>query len=240
MGDLKTNLETVRSNIARSAEKVGRDPAEVKLVCVTKTVGIQEIEQLHDLGEEMFGESRVQDARRKIFQVPSLPAKWHLIGHLQTNKVKHALDLFQYIHSVDNLRLAKEISHRAEMLEISIPILIEVNVSGEASKFGTPLESHSPKSREGNPVLGIFDLIPEVVRLPGLSFRGLMAMAPFVEDAEEVRPVFRRLRELRDEINQLGLTPYPLTELSMGMTNDYKVAIEEGATFVRVGSALFE
>jgi len=239
MASLESNLKMVRETIARSAEKAGRDASEVKLLCVTKTVGIAEIQQLYRLGERRIGESRVQSAGKKIAQIPSLGVEWHLIGHLQTNKVKHSLDLFQMIHSVDSLHLAEAISKRATMLEIVFPILIEVNVSGEASKYGVPLETLQPETEGQEPVWGLVDLTARIARLPGLEMRGLMTMAPFDADAEAVRPVFRKLRQLRDELNQRGLTPQPLVELSMGMTNDYPVAVEEGATYVRIGSALF-
>jgi len=240
MNRIERNLAEVRESIACSAEKTGRDPAEIKLVCVSKTVGLPEIRELHRLGERLIGENRLQDAREKIVQLPGLEVEWHMIGHLQTNKVKLALDLFQFIHSVDSLRLAREISRRAEMLEVSVPILIEVNVSGEESKFGVPLEARAPDPEEKEPALGVFDLVPRVVALPGIDLRGLMTMAPFVDDPETTRPFFRKLRELRDEINDRCFTPRPLQELSMGMTNDFPVAVEEGATFVRVGSALFK
>lgn len=233
------NLQTVRNTIARAAEKSGRDPSLVKLVCVTKTVGIQEIQELFRLGERLMAENRVQEARKKIALIPSLEVEWHLIGHLQTNKVKQALDLFRYFHSVDSLRLAQELSRRASMLGIKVPFLIEVNVSGEDSKYGVSIETPEGEAQKEEPVLGVYDLVAEVVQLPGLDLQGLMTMAPLVDDPETVRPVFRRLRQIRDEINDRRLTPSPLRELSMGMSNDYPVAIEEGATFVRIGSALF-
>lgn len=240
MNRIEGNLAEVRATIARSAEKVGRDPDEVKLVCVTKMVGLAEIEELCRLGERRLGENRIQDARKKIVQVPALDVDWHLIGHLQTNKVKLALELFRMIHSVDTLRLAQEISRRAEMLETRVPVLLEVNVSGEASKYGVPVEGRPASGQEPEPVAGVFDLAPLVAALPGVDLRGLMTMAPYESDPEATRPVFRRLRQLRDEINSRSLVARPLEELSMGMTNDYPVAVEEGATWVRIGSALFQ
>ena len=233
MNPIKENLKRVRENIARAADKAGRNPAEINLVCVTKSVGIPEIRELFQLGQRFIGENRVQDARRKIAEIPSLGIEWHLIGHLQTNKVKLALDLFQYFHAVDSLRLAEEISKRAEALEIRVPLLIEVNVSGEGSKFGCPVEGTAD-------CLGVYDLASQVSRLPGLDLQGLMTMAPFDQHENVVRPVFRRLREIRDEINSRSLTPKPLLELSMGMSGDYPIAVEEGATYVRIGTALFE
>jgi len=239
MSRIERNLAEVRATLVRSAEKAGRDPAEVKLVCVTKTVGLAEIEELHRLGERRIGENRVQDARKKIAQAPTLEVEWHLIGHLQTNKVKLALELFKFIHSVDSLRVAEEISKRAQRLKISVPVLIEVNVSEEASKYGVPLERRAAGPEEQEPLPGLFELAPRIAALPGVQLQGLMTMAPLVDDPESVRPVFRRLRQARDAINEQGLTPTPLKELSMGMTNDYPVAVEEGATYVRIGSALF-
>jgi len=229
------NLERVKSEIARAAQRAGRSEGDVKLVCVTKTVGPKEIEELYRLGERLMGESRIQQARDKIAQLPSLPVQWRLIGHLQTNKVKQALELFQAIDSVDSLKLARELSRRAETLSEPLPILLEVNVSGEESKYGLSLEGDSV---EDAPEL--YASIAEIARLPRLILQGLMTMAPFVDDPEEARPVFRRLRMLRDEINRRAITRAPLIELSMGMTNDFQIAVEEGATCVRIGSALFE
>jgi len=229
------NLERVKSEIARAAQRAGRSEGDVKLVCVTKTVGPKEIEELYRLGERLMGESRIQQARDKIARLPSLPVQWRLIGHLQTNKVKQALELFQAIDSVDSVKLARELSRRAETLSEPVPILLEVNVSGEESKYGLSLEGDSV---EDAPEL--HESIAEIARLPRLILQGLMTMAPFVDDPEEARPVFRRLRMLQDEINRRQITRAPLTELSMGMTNDFQVAVEEGATCVRIGSALFE
>lgn len=226
MHRIERNLKTVNETIAKACERCGRDPQDVKLVGVTKTVGIEEIEILRQLGLRRMGENRVQAAKEKLPQVAALDIEWHMIGHLQTNKVNAALELFQYFHSVDRLKLARAISQRAED-EQPVPILIEVNVSGEQAKHGCSLTD-------------LDELVTQVDALPGVELKGLMTMAPFVEDEKVLRSVFRGLREARDEINERGLTGKPLTELSMGMTNDYVYAVEEGATFVRVGSALFE
>jgi pyridoxal phosphate enzyme (YggS family) len=238
--DLKKNVQRVRDAIGCSAEKAGRDNAEVKLVCVTKYVGTDEVRALYELGEKLMAESRVQEARKKVAELAGLDIEWHMIGHLQTNKVNHALNLFQYVHSVDRLHLAKAMARRATMLAIQLPVLIEVNVAGETSKQGCPLETLPSQGPDDESVLGLFDLVKELNRMPGLGLRGLMTMAPYSDDPEDSRPVFLKLRELRDEINDRGLTASPLTELSMGMTGDFTVAVEEGATFVRVGSGLFE
>jgi hypothetical protein len=237
MPDIEKNLKEVRRRISEAADRSGRQAHEIELVCVTKTVGVPEIEALYQLGQRQFGENRIQHAREKIAQLPSLQAEWHMIGHLQRNKVKQALEMFQVLQSVDSLRLAEQISRRAKMLETRVPVYLEVNVSGEQSKYGVPLETG--RGPDGKERMGLFDLVTKLVVLPELDLRGLMTMAPFVDDPEQVRPVFRRLRELRDEINQRELTVRPLAGLSMGMTNDFEVAIEEGATCVRIGSALF-
>lgn len=235
MNRIADNLDRVKSEIARAARRAGRGEEEVKLVCVTKTVGPKEIEELYRLGQRLMGESRIQQARDKIAQLPSLAVQWRLIGHLQTNKVKQALELFQAIDSVDSLKLARELSRRAESLSEPVPILLEVNVSREESKYGLSMEGDSVENARE-----LYESIAAIARLPRLIVQGLMTMAPFVDDPEEARPVFRRLRMLRDEINRRRITPAPLTELSMGMTNDFQVAVEEGATCVRIGSALFE
>jgi PLP dependent protein len=224
--NIQHNLQQVNDRIRAAAERAGRSPEEVRLVGVTKTVGVEEIRLLHQLGLSRIGESRIQDARDKVEACRDLSLEWHLIGHLQRNKVKYALRMFEWIHSVDSLRLAEEISRRAEMKDQSIHILLEVNVSGEESKFGMERDS-------------LFDLVQKIDPLPGLHLEGLMTMAPFVDDPEQTRPYFRKLRQLLQEINDKQLTREPLVELSMGMTNDFEVAVEEGATFVRVGSALF-
>ena len=218
------NLDEVRARIAAATERSGRSADEVTLVCVTKGRSLDEIRAALDCGVTIFGENRVQEAATKI---PSFPHTviWHLIGHLQRNKVKHAIELFDMIHSVDSLRLAEEIEKRAAAAQEIVPVLIEVNVAGEESKFGATLDE-AP------------DLADIVSRMPNVDLGGLMTMAPFVDDAEEVRPVLRALRELRDRIrDEHGLE---LPNLSMGMTQDYEVAVEEGATMVRIGSAIFE
>jgi pyridoxal phosphate enzyme (YggS family) len=217
------NLDEIRDRMAAAAERAGRSPDEVTLVCVTKTRSLDEIRAALDWGVPIVGESRVQEAAHKI---PALPhtVTWHLVGHLQRNKVKLALELFDMIHSVDGVRLAEEIEKRAAAAQEIVPVLIEVNVAGEESKYGA-----APDETPG--------LAETIGRMPNVDLGGLMTMAPFVDDAEQVRHVFRDLRELRDRIrDEHGLA---LPHLSMGMTQDYEVAIEEGATIVRIGTALF-
>jgi len=208
-------LTLVRERVAQAAERSGRSPAEVTIVAISKLFPTQAIEEAAAAGIAHIGENRVQEAAAKVSSLRHLPVTWHMIGHLQTNKAKTALELFDIIQTVDSLRLAEALSRRADR---AIPVLLEVNVAGEASKFGlSPQEV--PQTAEA------------VARLPHLDMRGLMTMAPLVSDPEEVRPVFRELRRLRDALG--------LTELSMGMTDDFEVAIEEGATLVRIGRAIF-
>ena len=205
----------VQQRVERAADRAGRSPADVTIVAMSKSVPPQAIEQAADAGIAHLGENRVQEAAAKIPGLRGLRVTWHLVGHLQTNKAKTALELFDIIHSVDSLHLAEALSHRAER---PLPILLEVNVAAEASKFGFPPAEVAPAAEA-------------VARLPHLDLRGLMTVAPFVNDPETVRPVFRELRRLRDALG--------LAELSMGMTDDFEVAIQEGATLVRIGRAIF-
>lgn len=213
--DIVANINEVRRRIARAAEASGRSPDEVTLVAVTKTADVPRIRAAADAGLKHFGENRVQEARSKVEALSDLGLTWHLVGHLQTNKVKTALGIFDIIHSVDSFRLAEELNRRAEK---RTPILIQVNVSEEATKGGFPLQE-AAKAAE------------RIAQLPNLDLKGLMTIAPLVDDPEAVRPVFRKLRQLGEALG--------LRELSMGMTNDFEVAVEEGATLVRTGRAIF-
>lgn len=230
---LRRNLERVRAGLAAAAAKAARAVTEIKLIAVTKTVGPAEIRELLELGVRDFGEARVQDTEQKFrsFAPTPTPPGWHLIGHLQTNKADKAARLFQTVHTVDSLRVAQALSkERLKAALPPLPCLLEVNVARETQKFGLPPEPAA-----------IGALLQQCAELPGLRLTGLMSMAPYSENPEATsRPVFRRLRELLAEANAGGFYPAPLTELSMGMTQDYMIAIEEGATMVRVGSALFE
>ncbi len=224
MADLAANVARVRARIAEAARRAGRRPEDVLLVAVTKTVGPDRIREAVALGIRTFGENRVQEARTKVPQVPGV--SWHLVGSLQRNKVKEALRLFEVIHSVDSLPLAQEISRRAlQDARSPVDVLVQVNISGEPQKHGVAPED-AP------------ELVARAVELPGLRVRGLMGIAPLVSDPEQARPFFRRLRELRDRI-AATLSGHPLPDLSMGMTDDFEVAVEEGATMVRIGRALF-
>ncbi|RMF89598.1 MAG: YggS family pyridoxal phosphate-dependent enzyme [Nitrospinota bacterium] len=226
MGTIVENLQRVKQRMEAAALRVGRAPEEISLVAVTKTVPIPRIREAIDAGITLFGENRVQEAREKVALLGRSRIRWHLIGHLQRNKVKYVFDLFDLIHSVDSLALAQEINKQGSKRNQVMPIFLQVNVAGEATKFGVSPEEALP-------------LLKEMARLPYVAVRGLMTIPPLAEDAEASRPYFRELRLLRDEIAKVGIEGISLAELSMGMSNDYEVAIEEGATFVRIGSALF-
>jgi len=215
--DIETNIREVQRRIARACERSHRLPEEITLVAVTKGVGAQAIRTAFDCGIRNFGENRVQEAEDKIAQLSDLKpdVTWHMVGHLQSNKARRAVDLFDIIHSIDSVRLAEVLNRRVEK---PLPVLLEVNVSGEATKGGFSV---------GEIALAV----NEIRQMPNLQVMGLMTVAPFVADPEEVRPVFRKLRELRDSLG--------LEHLSMGMTDDFEVAIEEGATMLRIGRAIF-
>ena len=221
--DLAANLQSVRERIERACARSQRDPASVTLVAVTKRQSPEVVSEASQLGLTIFGENKVQEAKAKIPQCPGR-ARWHMIGHLQTNKARDAIELFEMIQSVDSLRLAEELNKRAEQASKRIPILLEVNLVGEASKFGYGSENLKAE-------------LVQLNALPRLELHGLMTVPPWSSVPEKVRPVFRQLRELKfDCEQQLGA---PLPQLSMGMTGDFEVAIEEGATMVRIGTALF-
>ncbi|HXI85114.1 MAG TPA: YggS family pyridoxal phosphate-dependent enzyme [Verrucomicrobiae bacterium] len=217
MSEVAHNINQIRQRIRSAAERAGRRPEDVTLVAVSKTIEPERVEAALAAGQALFGESRVQEAKAKIPLVSSR-AHWHMIGHLQTNKARDAVGLFEVIHSVDSLKLAAELSKWAEHTGKTQVIFLEVNVSGEASKFGL-----KPEDLEST--------LSEINRLPRLEVQGLMTIAPVADEVEKARPHFRRLRELRDALS--------LRELSMGMTHDFEVAIEEGATMVRIGAAIF-
>lgn len=220
------NSIIVRSRIKEAAERAGRRADDIILVCVTKTVGVPQIEEALAAGVADIGESRVQDAEIK-FKAIGMRAKWHLIGHLQTNKVKDAVRIFDLIHSVDSLKLAEEISKRAGVFDKTQEILVEVKTSEEATKYGAATEK-------------VLDLVEKAAALPHIKIMGLMTMAPIVSDAEEARPYFKRLREISEAIAAKKIDNVNMRYLSMGMTQDFEVAIEEGANMVRVGHAIFE
>lgn len=221
--DLESNLNQINQKIAAACNRTGRNPAHVQIIAVSKGHSAERVAELAQLGVRVFGENKVQEAKAKIPQCHG-SLEWHMIGHLQTNKVKDTLRLFRMVQSVDSLKLAAELHAQAEKDAKYLPVLIEVNVAGEASKFG-----YRPEN-----------LLAELDQLNALSrleIHGLMTIAPWTAEPEKVRPIFRQLRELKTECEQrLGA---PLQHLSMGMSGDYEIAIEEGATMVRIGTALF-
>lgn len=225
MNLLSANLGKISKRIKAAAERSGRQEETIKIIAVTKTIPPISIREVMDLGISSFGENRVQELVAKFDEIPS-PVQWHLIGHLQRNKVKYIVDKIALIHSLDRISLAKEIDKRAARIQRQIPVLIQVNIAEEKSKFGLQKEEVIP-------------FIQEIKDYPHLEIQGLMTMAPLVQDPEEVRPVFRSMRELRDEINALSLSGVRMKYLSMGMTNDFEIAIEEGANMVRIGSGIF-
>jgi len=221
--DLAENLKAIQQRMAAACARAGRDPATVTLLAVTKGQPPEAVAEAAKLGLTLFGESKVQEAKAKIPLCPGR-LRWQLIGHLQTNKCREAVELFEMIQSVDSLHLAQEINKRAEQAARTMPILLEVNAAGEASKFG-----YSPER--------LLSEFSQINALPRLEIHGLMSVPPWTPDPEKVRPLFRQLRALKDQCERLLGAPLP--HLSMGMTGDFEVAIEEGATMVRIGTALF-
>jgi len=219
---IRDNLLKVREKIERAAQKAGRDPKEIKLVAVSKTVEVDRIKEAIEAGVSILGENYVQEAQEKI-EALGKPVSWHFIGHLQSNKAKYAVRLFDVIHSLDSIPLAEELSRRAEQPDRVIRVMIEVNLSKEATKFGTDEER-------------VLNLARRIQNLGHLSLEGLMTMPPYFDSPEMSRPYYVALRELEDRMIKDGI---PLKELSMGMSNDFEIAIEEGATYVRVGTAIF-
>jgi pyridoxal phosphate enzyme (YggS family) len=217
MTDILANLDRVRERIARAAERAGRHTSDVLLVGVSKTVDVARIRQAIEAGVPALGENRVQEAREKVSEI-GRPVPWHLVGHLQTNKVRDALELFDVIHSLDRLDLAKELDKRARARGRAVEALVEVNIAGEASKGGVGPD-------------GLGELLAAVAALSSVRLRGLMAIPPEAKEPDESRVWFRALRKLGER--------YGFAELSMGMSGDFEVAIEEGATLVRVGTAIF-
>src|SRR5438046_3458031 len=223
MSSILDNLERVREQIAQAAAKAGRDLKDVELVAITKTHPAQKLREAVEAGQTLFGESRVQEARAKIPELSST-IRWHFVGHLQKNKVRQALPLFEMIHSVDSLALAQDINRIAEEEGLYPRVLIEVNVAGEGSKFGFPPD----KLREQMEAL---------LALPRLAIEGLMCIPPLVVEPKDSRKFFVQVRELRDSLEKEFSVKLP--RLSMGMTQDFAIGIDEGATLVRVGTAIF-
>lgn len=223
---LKENLEQVEQNIERACKKAGRARSEVTLIAVSKTKPVEMIQEIYDAGCRDFGENKVQELCEKIEQLPN-DIKWHMIGHLQRNKVKYIIDNhISLIHSVDSYRLAEEINIQAKKKNVIVPILVEVNIAMEESKFGI-----SPEDA--------IALVEQIAELKNVKIEGLMTIAPYVVDAEENRLYFRKIKQLSVDIGNKNIDNVSMKILSMGMTGDYMVAIEEGATMVRVGTGIF-
>ena len=222
MSQIKENLLKVVEKIEKAAQKSGRNPDEIRLVAVSKTVEPACIREAIDAGASILGENYVQEAQKKIEEL-GRPVAWHFIGHLQSNKARQVVRLFDMMHSLDNIPLAEELNRRAEQAERVLRVLIEVNLSGEETKFGTDEEK-------------IWSLADRVLQLKFLSLGGLMTMLPYFDSPEMSRPYYIKLRELKERLSKGGV---PVKELSMGMSNDFEIAIEEGATYVRVGTAIF-
>lgn len=219
------NMERVKQVMEKACEKTGRDKEAVTLIAVSKTKPVDMLREAYDAGARDFGENKVQELLDKI---PELPAdiRWHMIGHLQRNKVKYIVDKVYLIHSVDSLRLAEEISREATKRNIGVNILIEVNVAEEESKFGTTVQQ-------------ALELVEQISVLPSVHIQGLMTIAPYTENPEENRLYFKKLKQLSVDIAEKNIDNVNMNVLSMGMTGDYPVAVEEGATYVRVGTGIF-
>lgn len=223
---ISENLKHVQAKINEACARSGRETADVTLIAVSKTKPVEALREAYEAGARDFGENKVQELLDKIPQLPS-DIRWHMIGHLQRNKVKYIVDKVFLIHSVDSLRLAEEISKEAVKRDITVNILVEVNVAGEESKFGTTAEAAE-------------QLVCDIAKLPGICIKGLMTIAPFVENAEENREYFQKLKQLSVDIMRKNVDNRSMdADLSMGMTGDYIVAVEEGATYVRVGTGIF-
>ncbi|MEG1500696.1 MAG: YggS family pyridoxal phosphate-dependent enzyme [Clostridiales bacterium] len=222
--EIEASILQVRENILKAQAQSPLAAKDILLLAVSKTVDVKRISEAMLAGIEDLGENRVQELMEKYDQLPG--AKWHLIGHLQTNKVKYIIDKVKLIHSLDSLNLAEEINKRAMAQDKKISLLVQVNIADEDSKFGLQRTE-------------VMDFLAEIKDYPGLDIQGLMTIGPFVDDAEEVRPVFRSLRLLSEEIKSSKIENIRMNYLSMGMTNDYQVAIQEGANIVRVGSGIF-
>ncbi len=233
MSQIKENLLRVMEKIEKAARKAGRDPNKIKLVAVSKTVEAARIKEAIEAGVSILGENYVQEAQKKIEEIgrpactersgEGMSVSWHFIGHLQSNKAKYAIRLFDMIHSIDSLPLAEELNRRAEQADRLTKVMIEVNLSREATKFGTDEER-------------VLNLAKGIQNLKHLSLEGLMTMPPYFDSPEMSRPYYIALRELKEKMIREGI---PMGELSMGMSNDFEIAIEEGATYVRVGTAIF-
>ena len=226
MDDIAARLSDIRSRIARAAQRAGRNPDTIRLIAVSKTFPAELVVEAHQAGQQDFGENRVQEGLGKIDSTPGLSLRWHLLGHLQSNKVRRAAAAFSVIHSIDSLEILKKVDAAAAEAGASPELLIQIDLAGEATKTGVPPADAWP-------------LIEAASSLRAARLAGLMTLPPYPEKPEDSRPWFRQLRELRDQWIAAGAPAAMLLELSMGMSGDFEVAVEEGATMVRVGTAIF-
>ncbi|NLJ60475.1 MAG: YggS family pyridoxal phosphate-dependent enzyme [Firmicutes bacterium] len=230
MTEIEKRLETVREKTRKAAERAGRELEDISIVAVTKNVDTEDISKAAGLGVSLLGENRVQEARSKFAQlgndIEGNKVSWHLIGHLQRNKVRHALEIFDLIHSLDSWKLAREIEKVSERLDVVTECLLEINVTGKSTRIGVEPEN-------------ALALALDISKLSRVKLRGVMSIAPFVEDPSQARPYFRMTREICERIRDAGLFCPGKVHLSMGMTNDFEVAVEEGATMIRIGTGIF-
>jgi len=224
--EIAASLQAVRQRLARAVERAGRLPSSVRLVAVSKTRPAEDVRAAFDAGQADFGENRVQEALEKIGATADIPIAWHLVGHLQSNKARRAAGAFPWIHSIDSVDLLRRVDAAAEEAGRRPALLVQVDLAGEPTKYGAPADTW----------LSLFEAASDC---RAARVAGLMLLPPFTPDPEDARPYFRRLRELRDEFAGRGVAPDMLRELSMGMSHDFAVAVEEGATIVRVGTAIF-
>lgn len=223
--DIKSNLDNIYDRIKAAAEKSGRKLEDINIIAVTKTVQTDRMQSVYEYGIRNMGENRVQELLEKYEELPA-DVRWHLIGHLQTNKVKYIIDKVEMIHSVDSLELAREINSRAGKHNRKMDVLLQVNVSGEETKFGISPEKVS-------------EYVNEIANMDNISLRGLMTIAPYAQDPQDIRPVFRNLYNIYIDIKRKRIDNVSMDYLSMGMSNDFEVAVEEGANMVRVGTGIF-
>ncbi|MBI9074832.1 MAG: YggS family pyridoxal phosphate-dependent enzyme [Desulfatibacillum sp.] len=224
--EIRQNLTEIQDRITRAAKQCGRAPESVRLVAVSKTKPAKMLKEAVEAGATILGENYIQEALEKTAELAGLDVAWHFIGHLQSNKAKYAVPHFSLIHSVDSLKLAREIDKQAAKINKIQDILVQVNISGEATKSGATDQE-------------AVELVEEIARLENVRIKGLMTMPPYFDDPDRAKPFFRQLKELAGEIRSRGIANVSMNELSMGMTGDFEAAIEEGATLVRVGTAIF-
>jgi len=224
--NIKENIDSILERTALAARRSGRNPEDITVIAVSKTVDSDRAREAVESGLDNLGENRVQELVKKYEQLSDLKVKWHMIGHLQKNKVKYIIDKAELIHSVENLELAKEINKRAEQLNLNTKILIELNIGEESSKFGINEEN-------------VYDFVRSMEQFEHIEVLGLMTVAPYSENPEDIRWVFIKMKEIFDKISEMKLKNSHMKYLSMGMTNDFEIAIEEGSNIVRIGTAIF-